>query len=163
MSVARRWLSWSPPVGFGPAMLLLVSLFFIGVVFWGVFNPVQIQVVMFDAGELKQFAIHRVVAYPEQHLYVVGMEDGRIRAIDGRVAGSNCKLEWLQDDARGAVRNPQGLPGVFRDPCSGALWSFEGNAISGTDQPLRTPHVTPALSADGKSQHVTVELVNPSK
>lgn len=163
MSLAQRLRSWNAPAHLGPTMVLVVTALGVFAVFWGYFNPPPIQVVMFDAGDISRFGIHKVVAYPEQHLYLVGMADGRIRAIDGRVAGSNCKVEWLPDDPRGAERNPQGLPGVFRDPCSGALWSFEGNAISGADQPLRTPQVTPRISDDGKSQRVTVELVNPSR
>jgi len=163
MSLARRLSSWTPPAHLGPFVLLLVSAAGVFAVFWGYFNPPAIEVVMFDAGDVSRFAIHRVVAYPEQHLYVVGMADGRIRAIDGRVQPGNCKVEWLPDDPRGAVRNPEGRPGVFRDPCTDALWSFEGNAISGTDQPLKTPQVLPQSGGDGKSQHVYVELVNPSK
>lgn len=162
MSIARG-LFPRRSLALGPAMLLVVSALGLFAVFWGYFNPPAIRVVMFDAGDLSQFAVHRVVVYPEQHLYIVGMADGRIRAIDGRVRGSDCRVEWLPDDARGAARNPQGLPGVFHDPCSGALWSFEGNAISGSDLPLRTPQVRPALGPDGRSQHVTVELVNPAR
>ena len=163
MSLARRLFPWTPPAFLGPTMLLVVSAAGILAVFWGYFNPPAIEVVMFDAGDLSRFGIHRVVAYPEQHLYVVGLADGRIRAIDGRVQPGNCKVEWLPDDPRGAVRNPNGLPGVFRDPCTDALWSFEGNAISGSDKPLKTPQVSPRISADGKSHRVFVELVNPSK
>ena len=163
MSLASRLSSWRAPTWLGPTMLALVSAAGLLAVFWGYFNPPAIRVVMFDAGDRTQFAAHKVVVYPDQHLYVVGMADGRVRAIDGRVADSNCKVEYLPDDPRGAERNPNGLPGIYRDPCSGALWSFEGNAISGTDKPLRTPFVTPSLSADGKSQRVMVELVNPGK
>lgn len=142
-------------------MLLLVSAAGVLAVFWGYFNPPAIRVVMFDAGELDRFAIHRVVAYPEQDLYVVGLGDGRIRAIDGRVQPGDCRVEWLPDDARGAARNPNGPPGVYRDPCTEALWSFEGNAISGTDQPLRTPKITTRAGEDGQARRVFVEVVNP--
>ena len=163
MSLANQ-ASWSRvPAWLGPVALLLTSLFFIGVVLWGTFNPVPIQVQLFDAGPVTQFAIHKVVAYPERNLYIVGMEDGRLRAIDGRINGTTCRVEWRPDDPRGAVRNPQGLPGVFHDPCSGALWSFEGNAISGTMEPLRTPRVAPKAVAAGEPEHVTVEMVNPQK
>ena len=163
MSAARRPRSWSPPPSLGMTVVLLLTAASLLAVFWGRAYPEPIEVVIFDAGPVSQFAIHRVVAYPEQHLFIVGMEDGRLRAIDGRVRGNDCKVEWLPDDARGAVRNPLGLPGVYRDPCTGALWSFEGNAISGTDQPLRTPSVAPATGPDGTTEHVTVELVNPSR
>ena len=163
MSLARRLTRLSLPSNLGPTMVVVVTAIGLFAVFWGYFNPPAIRVEMFDAGDLSRFAIHKVVAYPEQDLYVVGMADGRIRAIDGRVESTGCRVEWLAEDTRGAVRNPNGLPGVFHDPCSGALWSFEGNAISGSDQPLRTPQVTPRISDDGKSQRVTVELVNPSR
>ena len=153
----------SAPASLGPTMLLLLTAAGVFAVFWGFLNPPKIEVVSFDAGNVSQFAIHKVVAYPDRALYLVGLDDGRIRAIDGRVEASGCRVNWLPDDPRGAVRNPAGLPGVFEDPCSRAVWSFEGNAISGADQPLRTPHVQPTISQDGKSAHISVELINPSK
>ena len=162
MSAARRLFSWTPPAHLGMAAILLITVIGVFGVVWGYLNPPGIEVEDFDAGELSRFAVRRVVAFPEKHLYVVGLEDGRIRAVDGRVASNNCKVDWLPDDPRGAQRNPQGLPGVYRDPCSGALWSFEGNAISGTNEPLRTPQVTVTAGQDGK-QHVFVELINASK
>ncbi|MEI6136302.1 MAG: hypothetical protein WCQ48_02650 [Chloroflexota bacterium] len=163
MNVARRLLSWSPPPQLGMTVVLLFTVASLFAVYWGVYYPQRIEVVMFDAGPISRFGIHKVVAFPEQHLYLVGMPDGRIRAVDGRVQGSDCKVEWLPDDPRGSTRNPQGLPGVLRDPCSGALWSFEGNAISGTNQPLRTPAVLPSTGPDQPPDHVIVELVNPSR
>lgn len=163
MSLARRLTHWNPPSHLGPTMLLVVSALAVGAVFWGYFNPPAIEVVSFDAGEVSRFGIHRVVAYPEQHVYVVGLADGRIRAVDGRVRETNCKVAWLPDDPRGAARNPEGRPGVFYDACSGAVWSFEGNAISGTEEPLRTPQVAVRSPADGGPQRVFVELVNPSR
>jgi hypothetical protein len=144
-------------------MLLVVSALAIAAVFWGYFKPPAIEVVSFDAGEVSRFGIHKVVAYPEQHLYIVGMADGRIRAVDGRVRSNDCRVAWLPDDSRGAARNPEGRPGVFHDACSGALWSSEGNAISGTDQPLRTPQVTVHAPVAGGPLRVFVELVNPSR
>jgi len=144
-------------------MLVLVTAAGVFAVFWGAFNPPRVEVVNFDAGPVSQFAIHRVVAYPDRNLYLVGLEGGKIRAIDGRVESSGCRVTWLPNDQRGAVRNPAGLPGVFEDPCTGAIWSFEGNAITGSDEPLRTPRVAPGLSPDGKTANVSVELINPSK
>jgi hypothetical protein len=143
-------------------MLLLITAAGVFAVFWGYFNPPPIRVVLFDAGARSQFEAHRLVAYPDKDLYLVALEDGRMRAIDGRIKGTDCAVDWLPDDPRGAVRNPQGMPGVFEDPCSGAVWSFEGNAISGTDQPLRTPQARVTAGPDGRTQHVIVELVNPS-
>ena len=161
MSGIRRLLRWQAPPHLGPAVLVAITAVGVAAVVWGGLNPPQIRVVRFDAGAVERFAIHRVVAYPERDLYLVGLASGGIRAIDGRIEGG-CRVRWLPDDPRGAVRNPAGLPGVFEDPCTPALWSFEGNAISGTARPLRTPHVSPGMSADGRSAHVFVELINPS-
>ncbi len=163
MTFARRWSRWRTPSWLGPAMFLLVSAAGILAVFWGYFNPPNLVVEIFDAGPVDRFAVHRVVVYPERDLYIVGMEDGRLRAIDGRINGTDCRVEWLPEDTRGAVRNPAGLPGVFHDSCSGALWSFEGNAISGSDQPLRTPHIAPKAGPVGSPERVTVELINSSR
>ena len=44
----------------GPVILLLSSLFFIGVVFWGLFNETEIQVRYIDAGPVDRFAIGQV-------------------------------------------------------------------------------------------------------
>lgn len=163
MNAARRLLRWHAPPWLGPLVFLLITAAGIAVVVYGFFFGPKIEVVQFDAGNIDQFAIHRVVPFPEHDFYLVGLEDGGLRAIDARVESSGCRVRWLPDDPRGAVRNPQGLPGVFEDPCTGALWSFEGNAISGTDKPLRTPHVSPAPSPDGQTEHILVELINPSQ
>lgn len=160
---ARRLGAWHAPRWLGPAAFLVVTALAIGTSVYGYFYGPKLEVVQFDAGNVNQFAIHRVVAYPEHDLYLVGLDNGGIRAIDGRVETSDCRVRWLPDDTRGASRNPAGLPGVFEDRCTGALWSFEGNAISGSEQPLRTPHVSPGISPDGRTQHVLVELVNPSR
>lgn len=149
------------PAGVGPTALLLISAFFIGVVVWGIVNPAEIRVVYFDAGRADSFEINRVTAFPGEDLYIVGREDGRLRAIDGRVADSGCSVVWQADDVRGRDHNPSGLPGVFEDPCSGAIWSMEANAIQGADRPLRTPYIDYRPSVDGRGVHAFVERVNP--
>lgn len=149
------------PVWVGPTTLLLVSGFFIGVVIWGFINPVEVRVTYFDAGRADSFEIGRVTAFPDIHLYVVGMEDGRLRAIDGRVESSGCTVEWLPDDERGRAYNPGGHSGVFEDPCSGAVWSMIAHAVSGSSQPLRTPHIDYRRGNDGVATHAFIERVNP--
>ena len=149
------------PTWVGPTALLVISGFFIGVVLWGIFNPTEIRVVYFDAGPADSFEISKVTPYEEQDLYVVGMEDGRLRAIDARVESSGCTAEWLPNDPRGSAHNPQGLTGVFEDPCTGAIWSMEANAIEGTDAPLRTPHIDYRPGTDGRETHAFIERVNP--
>lgn len=149
------------PAWVGPTALLVISAFFLGVVFWGYFNPVEIRVVYFDAGRADSFEINRVTTFSDENLYVVGMEDGRLRAIDGRVEASGCTVNWLPNDARGRSHNPDGLPGVFEDPCSGAIWSMQANAIEGSELPLRTPHIDYRANADGSATHAFIERVNP--
>ena len=140
-------------------MLFTVSAIGILAVFWGRFvSDPAIEIVLFDAGPTAALIDQSVVAIPEQDLYLVGLEDGRIRAVDGRVEFSGCAVEYRPDDARGRARNPHGLPGVLEDPCSGAVWSVAGDAIALVDEPLRTPNVTYDRDEDGV-QHVIVEVI----
>ncbi|MCK9494811.1 MAG: hypothetical protein M0R75_04850 [Dehalococcoidia bacterium] len=143
----------------GPTALLLVSVFFIGVVVWGWLNPADIKVEYFDAGPAHSFEIGKVAAFPEQDTYIVGMQDGRLRAIDVRVQQSGCTAVWKPEDARGAVANPGGVPGVFEDPCTGAIWSMEANAIEDAEVPLKTPYIDYRPGEGGT--HAFVERVNP--
>lgn len=145
----------------GPTVLLLLSAFFIGVVIWGYYNPAEVRVVYFDAGAADSFEINRVRVFGERDLYVVGMPDGRLRAIDGRVEASGCSVRWLPNDERGREANPEGLPGVFEDPCTGNVWSMQANAISGATVPLRTPHIDYRPGPDGRTVHAFVEQINP--
>ncbi|MEX2031387.1 MAG: hypothetical protein WEA81_00840 [Dehalococcoidia bacterium] len=145
----------------GPVALLTLSAFFVGVVIWGFLNPADVRVEYYDAGRADSFEIGRVTAFPDMDLYVVGMPDGRLRAIDGRIDGTDCVVRWLPDDARGSAYNSSGAPGVFEDPCTGATWSMEANAISGTVKPLRTPYIDYRPGATEFNLHAFVERVNP--
>ncbi len=159
--MARTRRGGRTPSWLGPTVLLALAGFFIGVVIWGGLNPADIRVVYFDAGRADSFTIGQVTAFPDQDVYVVGLEDGRLRAIDARVADTDCVAEWLPDDDRGRAYNPRGAPGVFQDPCSGATWSMLANAIQGADEPLRTPHIDYRPGPDGRATHAYVERINP--
>lgn len=152
---------WQAPRHLGPTVFLAMTGFFVAVVVWGWMNPMDVRVEYFDAGSARSFAIGEVTAFPEQDLYIVGLQDGRLRAIDGRIEGTSCRVTWKPDDSRGQVRNPGGVPGVFEDPCTGAIWSIEANAIEGSSQPLRTPHIDYRPGPDGSTIHAFVERVNP--
>lgn len=158
LATPRRVPGW-----LGPSALLLVTAFGIGAVLWGYFNPPDIRISQFDAGPVSNFAIRKVTAYPEQNIYIVGLDDGRLRALDGRNQASRCSVRWLPDDPRGGVRNPGGVAGVFEDPCNGALWSMLGDAISGSDVPLRVPVIDYRPGEDGRALHAWVEVINPGK
>jgi hypothetical protein len=149
------------PTWLGPTALLLLSLAGVFAVLWGYFNPPLVRIVYHDAGLVSRFAIGEVTAYPEVDLYVVGMDDGRLRALDGRIEGTSCTVDWRPDDPRGVPHNMGGRPGVFEDPCTGATWSRVGDAISGTLRPLRTPYVNPKWDAEAGEMRIFVELINP--
>lgn len=143
----------------GPMVLVVVSLAGVLAVLWGqLFAAPGIVVTQFDAGPLDDHGIGKVVVFPELDLYVIGLEDGRIRAVDGRLDGSECRVAYLPDDARGRVRNPNGVAGALEDACSGGVWAMTGDAISGADEPLRTPFVT-FRRDDAGLLHVWVELI----
>jgi hypothetical protein len=146
----------------GPRVTILVivamSVFGLVGVAWGVFHPKQVALQYLDAGPESRFAIGKVVAFPEQNVYVIGLENGQLRAIDGVVQYSECIVEYRPDDPRGAERNPRGGPGVYVDPCSGAVWAATGDALSGADRPLRTFTVTGQTAADG-ARRVEVEVI----
>ncbi|MSQ29471.1 MAG: hypothetical protein EXR68_03155 [Dehalococcoidia bacterium] len=147
----------------GPLALLLVTIVGLGAVFWGYFNPPDIRVIQFDAGPVAQWHAQRIVGFPDKKVYVVALDDGRLRALDTRIEASGCVAQWRPDDPRGAAKNPAGLPGVFEDICGGGVWSMVGDAISGSDKPLRTPLVDTRPDTQGKELRVWVELINPDK
>jgi hypothetical protein len=151
------------PRNIGPLMLIIISALGIGAVLWGeLFADPGIEVDQFDAGAetavLDTLRTGEVLAFPDVNLYLVGLEDGRLRAVDGRVESSGCNVELLPGDTRGLARNPNGTPGVLEDPCSGAIWSVDGDAISGTSEPLRTPNFSIALDDEGV-RHVYIEVI----
>jgi hypothetical protein len=147
----------------GPGALFLVSFLGIAAVFWGYFNPPELRVVQFDAGPVSQWKAQRIVGFPEQHIYIVALDDGRLRALDTRIEGSGCVAEWKADDARGVAVNPEGLPGVFEDACGGGVWSMLGNVISGPLIPMRTPLVDARPDTQGREIRIWVELINPGR
>lgn len=148
------------PRNLGPMALLLVSMVFLFAVIWGALNPPDITVVYVDAGPVTSFEVGRVDAYPEYEFYVVGLENGRLRALDGRIDESDCSVNWLPNDPRGRDYNPLGRDGVFEDPCTGATWSAIGNAISVADEPMRTPQIDFRRGEDGVN-HAFIEVINP--
>ncbi len=149
------------PNGTGPAALLAVSLIAVGAVLWGGFiSSPNIVVVQFDAGPVSDYAIGEVRAFPQVDLYLVGLEDGRIRAVDGRINGEDRAARYDPDDTRGRSRNPRRVSGAFIDDATGAVWALTGDAVRVAGSPLRTPNVTfRTLPEDGR-QHVFVELIN---
>jgi hypothetical protein len=140
-------------------VLVVVCSLAIAAVFWGwlVADP-DIDVFMLDAGPVDRLAIGEVAAFEQFDVYVVGLANGRVRAIDGIVRANRCAIRWLPDDQRALSLNPLGRPGAFADRCSDALWAITGDAVSGTSDPLRTFQVTFRRDEAGV-QHVQVEVI----
>ena len=140
----------------GFAIVMLIG--FAGIVRGMFFADPAVLVRIFDAGPEDQYAIGKVVPFPEQNVYLIGVDTGEIRAVAGLIDGSPCTVEWRPDDERGRARNPRQQPGVLVDPCSDAVWAASGAALSGTSRPLRTFQVGPLTAADG-TRHVRVQLL----
>lgn len=139
--------------------LALVAVFGIGGVVWGgLFAGTHIEVQQLDAGPVSQFAIGQVVAYPDVNVYLVGIDDGRIRAVDGIVKESGCAVRWDPADERTRAANAGHGVGSYTDPCSGDVWTNAGNAFSGAKAPLRTFQVNYETNDEGV-QHVWVEVI----
>ena len=145
-----------------PIALIVVAIASVGAVVWGslVADP-DIRVIDFDAGPVTDLSIGHVKPFDDLDFYLVGLADGRVRAVDGRVAATECHVDWLPDDARGRDANPLGNPGVYSDPCSGATWAMTGDALTPGAaglEPLRTFNVEYRTLDDGV-QHVFVEVI----
>lgn len=140
------------------ALALIIGIALFGAL-WGAFvaDP-DIKVQELDAGPVTAFEIGKISPYPELNVYLVGMQDGRIRALDGIVKDSGCAVEWRPDDTRAASANPNRTPGAYVDPCSGAVWNKVGDAFTGTRDPLRTFRVSYDTNEQGV-QHVYVEVI----
>jgi len=153
----RSWRSW-----LAPGAMLVITLIGIGAVLWGRFvDPTEIAVRDFDAGVVRDYAIGDVRPFPEVDIFMVGLEDGRLRAIDGRVASTGCVVEYHPEDTRGTLANPLGRDGAFVDPCSGAAWYLDGDQLdaAGRDsEPLRTFVIT-FETPPGEEQHAYVEVI----
>lgn len=139
--------------------LALVLIFGVGGVIWGaVVAAPDIRVQELDAGPVSGFAIGEVAPYPDVNVYLVGLADGRLRALDGIVKGTGCAVEWRPGDERTRPANLGGTTGAYVDPCSGAVWTKLGDAFSGIDEPLRTFDISYITNSDGV-QHVWVEVI----
>jgi len=153
----RSWRSW-----LAPGAMLLITILGIAAVFWGRFvEPTIIPVQSFDAGPVAKYAIGDVRAFDDVEIFMVGLDDGRLRAIDARVASNGCVVEFDPNETRGAVANPLGRDGAFVDPCTGATWFLDGDqldAAGGEPEPLRTFVIT-YETPPGDVQHAFVEVV----
>ncbi len=146
-------------IAWGPLALLLVSAIAVGTVIVGNVRGPGITVRYVDAGPLSDYEVAKVVFLPAENIYVVGLADGRLRAVDGEVEGSRCSVRYLPEDGRGRARNPLGVSGVFEDLCAGSLWAVTGDGLAGEAEPLRTRFVWIRTAEDGV-QHVFVEVAD---
>lgn len=145
-----------------PAALLLVSVLSVGAVFWGYFvaRP-GIRVFEYDAGPVAGLEIGGVRPIHGLDFYLVGLANGQVRAVDGRVRSSKCFARWQPDDERGRDANPRGVTGTFEDPCTGAYWAITGDQIHAAAspiEPLRTFQIA-FVTPPGGTQHIFVEVL----
>jgi hypothetical protein len=142
--------------------ILAIALVFVATLFaWGrgvIAGGPAVAVRWVDAGPDAAFAIGHVVVLPGEHVYVIGLANGQLRAIDGIVEGSRCAVRWLPDDPRGAAKNPRGTAGVYEDTCSSAVWAATGDALTAETPPLRTFEVRGSTAADG-TRRAEVEVL----
>ncbi len=161
MTVIERLRRLRVPNNTGPAAFITITLLGIGAVFWGtLISTSSIVVVQFDAGPVSDYAIGEVQAFPDVELSLVGLADGRIRAIDGRINGEDRAVRYDPDEVRARARNPRRVLGAFVDDVTGAVWALTGDAVRVADSPLRTPNVTFRTLPGNDGQHVFVELIN---
>lgn len=161
MTAIERLRRLRVPNNTGPAAFITITLLGIGAVLWGgLISSPSIVVVQFDAGPVSDYAIGEVQAFPEVDLYLVGLADGRIRAIDGRINGEDRAVRYDPDEVQARARNPRRVLGAFVDDVTGAVWALTGDAVRVADSPLRTPNVTFRTLPGNDGQHVFVELIN---
>lgn len=152
----RRWDAHGRLTIAGLALVAIVGIG--GAVWGGVIADPEVHVQHLDAGPVRGFAIGEVVPYPDQNVYLLGIEDGRIRAIDGIVKDTGCAVRWDPADARTIAENTGHASGAYTDPCSGHVWTNAGNAFAGAKAPLRTFQIEYHTNDDGV-QHVWVEVI----
>lgn len=139
-------------------MLFLITAISIGAVVWGnYFAHPDVTVRMVDGGPTSALAIGKVHPLEGENVYLVGLADGRVRALDGLVATSGCAVVWRPDDEAGRALNPEQQPGVFEDPCTGRRFTMVGDALD-SNEPLRTFQIRYNLGDDGY-QHIRVEVI----
>ena len=143
----------------GPLVFFAIFAAALGGVVWGaVFADPEVYVQQVDAGPSDRFAVGEVTAYPEYNFYMLALDNGYLRAVDGLVPGERCAVELVRDDERGRAKNPRGVAGVYRDPCSGGVWAITGDALEGTSEPLKTFFVS-YRHDDAGVQHAWVEVL----
>ena len=139
----------------GPFLFIVVVLLAIGAVLWGRFaiDP-EVTVFDYETRPITALEVGDVTEIPEIAMFVVILDEApgaaRFRVVDGLTRSTGCSVRFDPLDMRFANRNPNGKPGSFTDPCSGAVWVTTGDAVSGTSQPLRTPAFIPHTDAEGR-------------
>jgi hypothetical protein len=148
--VRRGW-----PIGL--VVLVVVVLLGISGVIYGGLNRPHFDVFLFDAGAIEDYGVGELRYFPQARIYVIALDEDpgakNLRALDALSPhGTRCVIESDPKDVRGAERNPRREPGVFKDPCSQAVWYLTGDALTRTSQPLETFHITqpPPHGADGR-------------
>ena len=161
MSQGRRRRGW--PIGLVALMFVIVLA--IGAIFYGAANRPDFNVFLFDAGPIESYEVGDPRWFPQARIFVIALDevDGakNLRALDAIApSGTGCVIDYVPDDKRGALQNPLGRPGVFKDSCSQAVWYLTGDALERTSHPLRTFHITRPIPTNVQGQRIVeVEVI----
>ena len=135
--------------------ILLISAVGLYAVIHGYMNPPKISIEQFDAGSISNFDIGDVVYFQDQEFYLVGMRNGKLRALKQSIKDS-CTLNYfgLRHNNDNKIK-PFSIQNIFFDNCDN-LWRVNGDSFFQNQVPLKTLFVN--IDTSTKDERVIVEV-----
>tara|TARA_Y100001970_G_scaffold159791_1_gene195544 strand:- start:30457 stop:30915 length:459 start_codon:yes stop_codon:yes gene_type:complete len=135
--------------------ILLISAIGLYAVIHGYTNPPKISIEQFDAGNIENFSIGDVIYYENKEFYLVGMNNGKLRALKQSIKGS-CSLNFFaKRNNNDNKMKPLSIQNVFFDNCSN-LWHVNGDSFFQNQVPLKTLFVK--IDNSNEDERVIIEL-----
>ncbi|MFL2635097.1 MAG: hypothetical protein ACJ0J6_04560 [Dehalococcoidia bacterium] len=135
--------------------ILLISTIGLYAVIHGYMNPPKILIEQFDAGSINNIDIGDVIYYQDQGFYLVGMSNGKLRALTQSVKKS-CLLNYFGSrDNNDYKIKPFALQNIFFDNCDN-LWDVNGDSFFQNQVPLKTLFVN--IDTSTKDERVIIEV-----
>ncbi|MBI51634.1 MAG: hypothetical protein CL779_00250 [Chloroflexi bacterium] len=135
--------------------ILLISAIGLYAVIHGYMNPPKISIEQFDAGSISNFDIGDVIYYQDQEFYLVGMRNGKLRALK-ESAKEPCSLNYFGSRHNNDNKiKPLSLQNIFFDNCDN-LWHTNGDSFFQNQVPLKTLFVN--IDTSTKDERVIVEV-----